>query len=138
MHFHMEATLMWSMPLDHSGITHEVVGKNWPDLSKRTIDSKSPRCLCILYFAHAYAHLWHWFVTKKHDSSKRQHHIWHVSICVHFFFFTLTLLSTSWKMRFTWIFLNNHPFKDLAMNKWPLEASLSPCQCNFQRPVQLE
>jgi len=28
MHFHIESTLLWSMPLDHSEITHDAIGKS--------------------------------------------------------------------------------------------------------------
>jgi hypothetical protein len=137
MHFHMEATLMWSMPLDHS--THEVVGKNWPDLSKSTIESKNPRCLCILYFANAYAH----FMTLICDKETRFFKATTPYLtCFNlrtFFFLYINITFNKLKMRFSWIFSNNYPtclkqrllFKNLAMINWPLEASLSPCQCNF-------
>jgi hypothetical protein len=102
----MAATLMWSMPLDHSGITHEVVGKNWPDQSKCIIESENPKCLRIIYFAHAYAHFMTLVCDKETRFLKRQHHIWHVSIYVHFFY-NINITFNKLKMRFTWIFLNN-------------------------------
>jgi hypothetical protein len=107
MHFHIESNLLWSMPLDHSGITHDAIGKNWPNLHvfNNTKRSHDPRCLHILHFA---AHVYVSFMTLVCDKGTIYIVQSYNTIFAMFqfacnFLSTLTLLSTNWKW-FTWIF----------------------------------
>jgi len=99
MHVRLKATLIWSMPLDCSGITHDAIGKNWPDLHifKSTTRSHDPRCLRTLYFSHAYASS----MTLVYDKGTLFFKVTTLYLAcfnlLAFFSYALTLFSTNWK-----------------------------------------
>jgi hypothetical protein len=100
MHIFMESTLGWSMPLEHSGIIHDTIGKKWPNLHMSNSNDES-WCLCILCCAHPYILTVLWPRNMIFDS-------YNIMFCMFQFasIFLININNTLGKLKlgFTWIF----------------------------------